>query len=172
MKMKIRREQSGDEQQVYEVNLLAFERKEEAEVVDTLRKTCPDGVSLVAEDDGRIVGHILFTPTIIEGKSSQLIGTGLAPMAVLPAYQRKGIGSALIVAGLQEMKKRGEPFVIVVGHPWLYPKHGFERASKYGITCEYPNVPDEVFMIVVFDAARVGRIKGVAKERPEFAAAM
>jgi putative acetyltransferase len=92
----IRKEQPGDERQVHEVNVLAFEREAEAEVVDLLRKNCPEGVSLVAEEDRRVVGHILFTPAILEGEDKQVIGTGLAPMAVLPEYQGKGIGSALV----------------------------------------------------------------------------
>jgi putative acetyltransferase len=170
--MKIRKEQPGDESQIHEVNELAFERKEEADVVDVLRVSCPEGVSLVAEEDGRIVGHILFTPAVIEGEGVHLEGSGLAPMAVLPAYQGRGIGQAMIRAGLEVVRDQGTPFVIVVGHPWLYPKCGFERASKYGITCEYPDVPDDVHMIVVFDPERMRGVSGVAKERPEFAAAM
>ena len=168
----IRKERPGDEAQIYEVNFQAFKRKQEAEVVDTLRKFCPEGVSLVAEEDGKLMGHILFTSTIIESEGKNVIGTGLAPMAVLPDYQRRGIGSALVRAGLEEMRKRGEPFVIVVGHPGFYPKFGFERASKYGIRCEYDQVPDEAFMIVVYDEEKIKGINGVAKERPEFAVAM
>ncbi len=168
----VRRERQGDEPQIYEANYQAFGRKEEAEVVDLLRNSCPEGVSLVAEEEGKIVGHILFTPTIIEDEGTSLVGTGLAPLAVLPQYQGKGVGSALVRAGLDEMRIAGEPFVIVVGHPGYYPKFGFERASKYGIRCEYSKVPDEAFMIAVFDESKMQGVKGVAKERPEFAAAM
>jgi len=168
----VRRERQGDEAQVFEVNCQAFGRKEEAEVVDALRDSCPEGVSLVAEAEGRIVGHILFTPTIVEGEGDSLVGTGLAPVAVLPQHQGKGIGSALVRAGLDEMRMAGEPFVVVVGHPGFYPKFGFERASKYGIRCEYSEVPDEAFMIIVFDESRMQGLTGIAKERPEFAAAM
>jgi putative acetyltransferase len=93
-------------------------------------------------------------------------------MAVLPEYQKKGIGSALVRAGLEEMRKAGEPFIVVVGHPGFYPKFGFEKASKYGIQCEYKEVPDEAFMIVVYDEEIIKGINGIAKQRPEFAAAM
>jgi putative acetyltransferase len=168
----VRRERQGDEPQIYEVNYQAFGRKEEAEVVNVLRHSCPEGVSLVAEEEGRIVGHILFTPTIIEDEEKSLVGTGLGPVAVLPQHQGRGIGSALVRAGLDEMRMAGQPFVVVVGHPGYYPRFGFERASKYGIRCEYSKVPDEAFMIVVFDETRMHGVKGVAKERPEFAAAM
>ena len=168
----VRRERPEDMAQIHEVNYQAFGRKEEAEVVDLLRNSCPEGVSLVAEEEGRIVGHILFTPTIIEGEGISLVGTGLAPLAVLPECQGKGIGSALVRAGLDEMREAGEPFVVVIGHPSYYPRFGFERASKYGIRCEYDEVPDEAFMIVVFDQDRMQGVRGVAKERPEFAAAM
>jgi putative acetyltransferase len=167
----IRSEQPGDEAQVYDVNFRAFNRKEEAQVVDALRKSCPEGVSLVAEEDGRIVGHILFTPAVIEGEKKTVIGAGLAPLAVLPEYQGRGIGSALVNAGLEEMRKAGEPFVVVVGHPGYYPRFGFEKASKYGIKCEYEEVPDEAFMIVVNDAGKIEGLHGTAHERPEFAAA-
>jgi putative acetyltransferase len=168
----VRRERKGDEAQIYEVNYQAFGRKEEAEVVNTLRDSCPEGVSLVAEEEGRIVAHILFTPTIIEDEGKSLVGTGLAPLAVLPQHQVKGIGSALVRAGLDEVRMAGEPFAVVIGHPGFYPRFGFERASKHGIRCEYTEVPDEAFMIMVFDERRMQGVKGIAKERPEFAAAM
>ena len=168
----VRRESPGDEAQIYEVNYQAFGRKEEAEVVSALRDSCPAGVSLVAEEEGRIVGHILFTPTTIEDGGNSLVGAGLAPMAVLPQYQGKGIGSALVRAGLEEMRVASEPFVVVVGHPGFYPRFGFVRASKYGIRCEYSEVPDEAFMILVFDESRMQGVTGIAKERPEFVAAM
>ena len=168
----IRNEQPGDEAQIYQVNYQAFERKQEAEVVNALRTSCPEGVSLVAEEDGKLVGHILFTPTIIESEGKSIVGTGLAPVAVLPKYQGKGIGSALVRAGLEEMRAVGEPFVVVVGHPGFYPRFGFERASKYGILCEYDQVPDEAFMMVVYDEEKLKGLNGVAKERPEFAVAM
>jgi putative acetyltransferase len=168
----IRKERAGDESAIHEVNFRAFERREEAEVVDTLRKTCPEGLSLVAEEDGRIVGHILFTPAVIEAKERNVNGMGLAPMAILPEQQKKGVGSSLVRTGLEELLKRGESFVVVIGWPEYYPRFGFERASKYGIRCEYAEVPDEASMILVFDREALRGVEGVAKERPEFAAAI
>jgi putative acetyltransferase len=101
-----------------------------------------------------------------------VIGAGLAPLAVVPEYQGQGIGSALVAAGLEEMRQAGQPFVVLVGHPGYYPRFGFVRASQYGIRPEYDEVPDEAFMIIVFDEEKLQMITGVAHERPEFAAAM
>jgi putative acetyltransferase len=82
----------------------------------------------VAEDDGAIVGHILFTPVVVEGRPA--LGMGLAPLAVLPGRQRQGIGSQLVRRGLDSLRERGCPFVVVVGHPEYYPRFGFEPALR------------------------------------------
>jgi putative acetyltransferase len=168
----VRREQPGDEQAIYTVNFRAFGQDDEPKIVDALRTNCPEGVSLVAEQDQGIVGHILFTPALIEGDGAVSEGMGLGPMAVLPEHQGKGIGSALVRAGLEELRNAGTLFAVVVGHPWFYPKFGFERASRYGVRCEYDQVPDEAFMIVVFDPLKFRGVRGVAKERPEFSSAI
>ncbi len=166
----IRNEQPGDEAQIYEVNLQAFGRKEESEIVNVLRASCPERVSLVAELDERIVGHVLFTPAIIEDGDRRLAGVTLGPLAVLPAYQGIGVGSALMQAGMEAVRRAGEPFVVLVGHPTYYPRFGFERASKYGLVCEYSEAPDEAFMILVLDQQRMQGVKGTVRFPPEFAA--
>jgi putative acetyltransferase len=119
--------------------------------VDKLRQICSSRISLVAISNDQIVGHILFTPIVIHGKERIVQGMGLAPMTVLPEFQRQGIGSRLVKAGLDVIEKTKYPFVIVLGHPTYYPRFGFVPASRYGITSEYENVPDEAFMILVFD---------------------
>jgi putative acetyltransferase len=89
-------------------------------------------------------------------------------MAVLPEYQGKGIGSMLIREGISRLKSKQAPFIIVLGHDTYYPKFGFERASKYGIKCQWDEVPDEAFMIIILDKEIMKGVSGVAKYRDEF----
>lgn len=168
----IRKEQSGDEGQIRLVNTHAFGQTAEADIVDTLRRTCPEGVSLVALHDGNIVGHILFTPALIESVHEVVHGMGLAPMSVLPKFQRTGIGSALVRTGIEEMRRAAHPFIIVLGHPAYYPRFGFVPASRRGTASDYDGVPDEAFMILVLDESALAGVAGTAKYRPEFAAAV
>jgi len=168
----IREEQTGDTKQIWIVNHRAFGRTEEADLVNKLRQSCTNRISLVAVSNGQIGGHILFTPVTIQAKERIITGMGLAPMAVLPESQHQGIGSQLVKAGLQVVKKAKYPFVIVLGHPTYYPRFGFVPASRYGIKSEYENIPDEAFMILVFGQASLKDVSGVAKYRPEFAAAI
>jgi putative acetyltransferase len=166
----IRKEQLGDEQQIRTVNQRAFGRVEEADLVDQLRQTCTDSISMVAVSKDQMVGHILFTPVVVESKGRIITGMGLAPMAVLPELQRQGIGSQLVKAGLELIEKAKYPFVIVLGHPAYYPRFGFVPASRYKIGCGYENVTDEAFMILVLSRETLDGVSGVAKYRPEFAA--
>jgi putative acetyltransferase len=166
----IREERSEDVPRVRMVNDLAFGQSMEGDIVDRLRQVCPDSLSLVAEDDA-VVGHILFTPAVIEGAGRRVVGMGLAPMAVLPDCQRQGIGSELVRRGLETLRERGCPFVIVLGHPEYYPRFGFEPASRHGLTCQWAGVPDEAFMVLVLDARVMKGVSGLAKYRDEFNAA-
>jgi putative acetyltransferase len=164
----VRAESSADARQVRAINEQAFGQPMEADLVDRLRTTCPDGLSLVADDDGLVVGHILFTPVIIESGAESVQGMGLAPMAVLPNRQHEGIGSALVLRGLEVLRERGCPFIVVVGHPAYYPRFGFERAAGHGLRSQWDGIPDEAFMVLILDAGAMSGVSGVAKYRSEF----
>jgi putative acetyltransferase len=165
----IRDEEDGDEAAIRAVLDAAFESPVESGLVDALRAACPQRLSLAAlTDDEEVVGCILFTPVVIDGVHGAIEGYGLAPMAVHPSAQRAGIGSALVRAGLDRLDRLGCPFVVVVGHAEYYPRFGFERASTYGVRCQWDGVPDEAFMIRVHDASLTSRLPGVARYRPEF----
>lgn len=144
--MQIRVEAPPDLDGVFRLNEAAFEREGEARLVDLLREQVKPVISLVAEETGDVIGHILFSPVLLSGHPELRI-MGLGPMAVAPKRQRSGIGSLLVRAGLEECKALGFGAVIVLGHPWYYPRFGFKPASLFGIGCEY-EVPDEVFMAV------------------------
>lgn len=88
-------------------------------------------------------------------------------MAVLPEFQKRGIGTLLVEAGLAECRKAQYDFVVVLGHPEYYPRFGFVPASRYGIKCEYP-VPDEVFMLIELRAGALQGRHGIVKYEPEF----
>ncbi|MHC4205289.1 MAG: GNAT family N-acetyltransferase [Planctomycetota bacterium] len=167
----IRREQPQDIPEIRQVNIRAFGREQEASVVDKLRENCNSMLSFVALTDGKVVGHILFSPAVIEGRHGRLVGTGLAPLAVLPEYQRKGIGTQLMQTAIARIKESGCPYIIVIGHPEYYPRFGFEPADRSGISID-GNVPDEAFMILILDRKAMNGITGVARYREEWAEAM
>jgi putative acetyltransferase len=158
--------------QVRSLNEQAFEQPVEADIVDKLRQACPDFISLIAEDGKIVVGHILFTPVVIEESERKLQGMGLAPMAVMPGRQGQEIGSMLVKRGLEILKEQGCPFVVVLGHPEYYPKFGFEPASTYNLKSQWEGVPDEAFMIAVFDSNLMRNSGRVARYRDEFNEAM
>jgi putative acetyltransferase len=167
----IRIERTQDVSQVRAVNEGAFGQPTEADLVDKLRESCEEYLLLVAEDD-EVVGQIVFTPAVVEGPERRIVGMGLAPLAVAPDRQRQGIGSALTRRGLEILRERGCPFVIVLGHPEYYPRFGFERASAYGLKCQWEGIPDEAFMVLILDAGVMEGVSGVAAYRDEFNEAM
>lgn len=146
--MLIRQEEALDWQDIYQIHLKAFGQKDEPDLVDRLRNSgefLPE-FSLVAAVDGQILGHILFTRcTILQPDGIEVPSLALAPVGVLPETQNKGIGSALILSGLNVAKELGESSVIVLGHAGYYLRFGFEKASKWKIQCPFP-APDESFM--------------------------
>ncbi|HEY0320278.1 MAG TPA: N-acetyltransferase [Pyrinomonadaceae bacterium] len=121
----------------------------------------------MAELDGRIAGHIFFSPVSIESEAYTFTALGLAPLAVLTEFQNQGIGSELVQRGLEECRRIGHEVVVVLGHPKYYPRFGFVPASQKGLKCEY-KVPDEVFMVCELKEGALGGRKGLVKYRPEF----
>ena len=164
--MLIRTEEERDRAAVYAVNAAAFETSVEANLVDALRQRAQPVISLVAENDQTVVGHILFSPVSLAGHPNVNI-MGLAPMAVAPIHQRKGIGSALVRAGLERCKELGCGAVVVLGHPEYYPRFGFSPSSRFGIGCEY-EVPEEVFLVIELQPGYLRGASGTIKYHAAF----
>jgi putative acetyltransferase len=167
--MHIRPELRGDIRSIRAVNLTAFETSTEADLVDVLRDQADPCVSLVAEEDGIILGHILFSPATLSAYP-ELKLMGLAPMAVVPGRQRQGIGSALVHEGLTACTKLGVGAVVVLGHAEYYPRFGFTPASRFGLSCEY-DVADDVFMAVELEHGILRGKSGTVSYHPAFALA-
>ncbi len=121
----IRPETVADHAAIREVNRLAFGGEGEAWLVDALRGGGYARISLVAEEEGRVIGHILFSVLTIATPQREIEALSLAPMAVVPSHQRKGIGSSLVREGLRACREAGHRIVIVLGHPEFYPRFGF-----------------------------------------------
>ena len=168
--LTIRQEISGDAIGIRYVNKQAFGSMVEADIIEKLRLRRGFILSLVASQGTQVAGHILFSPVTIESESSVITAAGLGPMAVLPEYQRQGIGSQLVRAGLEELRHTSYDIVVVLGHPAYYPRFGFSPASSYGIRSEY-DVPEEAFMVLELRQGALAGISGVVKYQPEFSEA-
>ena len=164
MVIEIREERPDDIAAIREVNRRAFGQDQEGNIVDALRTNGAALLSLVATVNGQVAGHIMYSLLTVAENAD---GVALGPMAVVPEYQRQGIGTKLIGAGNRKIKDAGYPFIIVVGHAEYYPRFGFRPASEYGIKCEW-DVPDEVFMLLVLNEAKMQGASGLAKYRHEF----
>jgi putative acetyltransferase len=123
--IQIRSEANSDWKAIWNVNQAAFGGDAEADLINALRDGDFVEISLVAELEGEIVGHILFSRIGIVTKTGTLDALSLAPMAALPSHQRKGIGTELVNAGLRKCREMGHQIVVVLGHPEFYPRFGF-----------------------------------------------
>ena len=167
----VRPERAEDHAAIRRVNTEAFGRPNEAWLVDALRKTAgfvPE-LSLVAEAGGEVVGHILVTRILIREGSETVSALALAPMAVLPSYQRTGIGSALVRHALAEARRLGHGAVVVLGHASYYPRFGFSPARGHGIRAPFP-VRDESFMVLELAPSALAGVMGEVEYPPEFGA--
>lgn len=165
MTFTVRLEEPGDIAAIATVHRAAFPTDLEARLVDALRDAGRLVVSVVAEADGQVVGHVAFSPVTVEG--IDLGGVGLAPLAVLPAWQRRGVGSALVPAGLAACRGLGARFVVVLGEPAYYGRFGFLRADALGLTNEYHPGPE--FQVLALVAGGLPS-PGLVRYAPEFAA--
>lgn len=159
----IRLETTWDEGAISQVLTRAFGRRAESELVDRLRAqghTVPQ-LCLVADQNSVIVGHICYSHVRLESKPSAEV-LALAPIAVTPAFQNKGVGTALMNESLSRADARGEPLVVVLGHPEYYPRFGFVPAASMGIEPPWPDVPEEAFMVKPLSAYRE-HMRGVVR---------
>ena len=150
LSISIRLEAPGDEPGVRGVNLAAFTGPEEADIVDRIRREAPAGwLSLVAIDaPGAIVGHLLLSPCQVTGDDGAVVGAVLAigPVAVLPAVQFRGVGSALMASAMRLAVARAVPALVLLGHPTYYPRFGFESARGIGLQPPDQRWPDAAWL--------------------------
>jgi len=164
------REEQESQESIYDLHLTAFGRKVEPELVGKIRATenyIPE-LSLVAVNEDKIVGHLLFSIITIESEGKEIPVLALSVISVLPEYQKKGIGTKLIKRGLEECRRLGHNVVIVIGHSSYYPRFGFVPASGYGLSVPF-EAPDEAVMAAELTPGALNGISGTIQYPPEFA---
>lgn len=169
MTLVIRPEQPDDYAAIAEVNRLAFGQDDEARLVAALRRSedfIPE-LSLVAARGDRLVGYILFTRIVIRGEEADVESLALAPLAVRPECQKRGVGSALVQHGLEACRRAGHGSVVVLGHAEYYPRFGFVPAAPKGIRAPFP-VPEEAFMVVELVPGALAGLTGTVVYPPAF----
>ena len=174
MEIKIRKETIEDKEIIYKVVKEAFESAEhsdgeEQNLVNKLRnsESYIEELSLVAVIDEKIIGHVMFTKGIIEDEDNRYESLGLAPLAILPEYQNKGIGSKLVEEGLRKSKELGYNSCIVLGSEKYYPRFGFKEAIKFGLKSPF-EVPSENFMAIELKENALKDAKGTFIYAKEF----
>jgi putative acetyltransferase len=194
--LTIRPEEPSDFPAVYDVNLQAFEKADEADLVEAVRPVTNPLISLVALTDDLVIGHALFTPVTVHGPTALGLddgptalglddgpagvhkAMGLGPVAVLPEFQGQGIGSRLIRAGLEACRDIGQYVVFVLGHPGYYPRFGFRPVM--GGELNEPDIPglpelhyqdaelDPYFMVAELKPAALAGMSGSVYYLPQF----
>ena len=164
--LEIRPETAADIPAIRRVEQQAFGRAAEANLVDLCRQRGHVSLSLVGVRSGQVVGHILFTPLTLEPRPDGLNGLGLGPIAVLPQYQRGGIGARLIQSGLELCRAQAVDFVVLLGDPGYYGRFGFRPGREYGLTSEYGD--GEAFQALELKPGALKGLSGLVKYVPEF----
>jgi len=165
----IRPETAEDYAAIREVTLLAFDQEKEAQLVEDLRGLSdfiPE-LSLVAVQDGQVVGHILFSPMVIETERGAVPALSLAPLSVRPECQNQSVGSQLVREGLERCRSLGHEVVVVVGHPDYYPRFGFSSARAKGLEAPF-EVPDEAFLVLELAPGALDGVAGTIKYPPPY----
>jgi putative acetyltransferase len=165
--MIVRPERPSDHDAVRRVHAAAFTTPHEADLVDALRAGARPLVSLVAEEDGHVVGHVMLSPVELPGHPDRRL-MGLAPLAVLPTRQRSGIGAALMWAGLERCRDIGTGAVVVLGHPAYYPRFGFMPADDHGIGCPFLDAPSDAWMILELEPGHLRGASGTTRWHAAF----
>lgn len=142
----IRPESPGDAIAVATLVEQSFQGTKEVDLVEGLRQNGAVVLSLVAVVDKRVVGHILFSPVTVASVPNDRTIVSLAPLAVSPEYQRRGIGSRLSQESIAVCRQSGMTAMVVVGHPEYYPRFGFVQAATYGLECPYINADHPAWM--------------------------
>lgn len=163
----IRDEQTEDFPRVFEINTSAFETDAEARLVNMLRRKARPVISLVAERDDTILGHIMFSPVQIDEEAAGGRTMGLAPMAVHPEAQRQGVGSRLVQAGLDACRALRTELVFVLGHPEYYPRFGFKPAADSGFHYKDKKLTEFFFVLELTKGAASG-LSGEVVYHPAF----
>ena len=161
--MEIRETKDTDLRAILTVEREAFGYDKEANLVRDLLgdPSARPLYSLLAFDNGRAVGHVLFTAARLEGKPNRASLSLLAPLAVIPDFQNQGVGGELIKEGLKHQSNAGVDLVFVLGHPGYYPRYGFKPAGVHGFEAPYP-IPEEHADAWMVQELRPGVIGGVS----------
>lgn len=164
----VRPGEQNDLDTICRVHGKAFGVEEGPEIVELVRALLADPtaepiLSLVAEVDGELAGHVLFTAVQVEG--SPVRAQILAPLAVLPSHQKQGIGGTLIRAGLGRLSGSGVGLVFVLGHPSYYPRFGFEAVGDRGLVAPYPIPAEhrEAWMVQALQPGLLGEVRGTVR---------
>jgi putative acetyltransferase len=165
MSTVIRPETTADHPAIQEVNRLAFGREDEARLVDALRDGGYTRLSLVADAEGRVAGHILFSALPIVTPEGTVGALALAPLAVVPSHQRRGIGSMLVREGLRTCAGAGHPIVVVLGHPEFYTRFGFSAMLAGRLNSPYSG---PAFMAVELVPGALEGVEGDVRYPPPF----
>lgn len=142
----------------------AFGRTSEAKLIEAIRASpnfIPE-LSLIAAEDGNALGHILFSPIVIESHRGTVPSLALAPLAVMPLHQHQGIGTQLVQAGLSKCRELDHSIIVVLGEPHYYGRFGFQTASQFGIQAPFP-VPEQVFMVLELKPGALMNVSGTVR---------